>query len=196
MSVKVVLKLRDAGAESPCKWCSRAEIYKGDYLLCAKGNHRQTMKAIENCIQDEENKDKIEHASSHESNRGRDEKRTAYTVPFAVLNQEKLCDENWSKLACIGAIHREFETNGKKTDEWHYYISSRELTSVELLHAARMEWTVETMHWLLNVRFDEDHCRVEDKNVQRSLNMLRKLSINLIRLFKQRTESKRPFSNT
>ena len=27
MSVKVVLKLRDAGAESPCKWCSRAEIY-------------------------------------------------------------------------------------------------------------------------------------------------------------------------
>ena len=62
-----------------------------------------------------------------------------------------------------------------------------------LLHAARMEWTVEAMHWLLDVRFEEDKCRVEDKSVQRNLNMLRKLSLNLIRLFKQRTQSKKAF---
>ena len=57
-----------------------------------------------------------------------------------------------------------------------------------------MEWTVETMHWLLDVRFEEDKCRVEDTNVQRNLNMLRKLSLNLIRLFKERTQSKKAFS--
>ena len=58
-----------------------------------------------------------------------------------------------------------------------------------------MEWTVEAMHWLLDVRFEEDKCRVEDKSVQRNLNMLRKLSLNLIRLFKQRTQSKKAFSH-
>ena len=168
---------------------------KGDYLLCAKGNHDRTMEAVKSRIEDERNKDKINQAETHESNRGRDETRTAYVIPFAVLNMEKLCNENWPELACIGAIHRVFETNGKKTDEWHYYISSRELTAEELLHAARMEWTVETMHWLLDVRFDEDKCRVEDTNVQRNLNMIRKMSLNLIRLFKERTQSKKAFSH-
>ena len=168
---------------------------KGDYLLCAKGNHEQTREAVERHIKDERNQDKISQAESHESNRGRDETRTAYVLPFSVLNQEKLCDEDWPKLACIGAIHRKTETNGKKTDEWRYYISSRELTAEELLHSVRMEWTVETMHWLLDVRFDEDQCRAENKNVQRNLNTLRKLSLNLLRLFKQRTQSKKAFSH-
>ena len=168
---------------------------KGDYLLCAKGNHEKTREAVEFHIRNEKNKDKINRAESHESNRGRDETRTAYVIPFSVLKQEKLCDEDWPKLACIGAIHRKIETNGKETDEWRHYISSRELTAEELLHAVRMEWTVETMHWLLDVRFDEDRCRAENKNVQRNLNTLRKLSLNLIRLFKQRTQSKKAFSH-
>ena len=167
----------------------------GDYLLCAKGNHDRTMEAVERNIKDEKNTDKITQAESHDAKHGRDEKRTAYVIPFAALNLEKLCGEDWPKLACIGAIHREFETNTKKTDEWHYYISSREPTAEGLLHAARMEWTVETMHWLLDVRFEEDKCRVEDTNVQRNLNMLRKLSLNLIRLFKERAKSKKAFSH-
>ena len=99
------------------------------------------------------------------------------------------------KLACIGAIRREFETNTKKTDEWRYYISSHELTAESPLHAARMEWSAETTRWLPDVRFEEDKCRMEDKGVQRNLNMLRKLSLNLIRLFKQRTKSKKAFSH-
>ena len=163
--------------------------------MCAKDNHERTRVAVENAFHDEKNKDKVTQAESHDVKHGRDEKRTAYVIPFAAMNVEKLCEENWPKLACIGAIHREFETNEKKTDEWHYYISSRELTAEGLLHAARMEWTVETMHWLLDVRFEEDKCRVEDTNVQRNLNMLRKLSLNLIRLFKERTKSKKAFSH-
>ena len=173
---------------------------KGDYLLCAKGNHDRTMEAVECNMKDEKNKDKITQAESHDAKHGRDEKRTAYVIPFAALNLEKLCGEDWPKLACIGTIRREFETNTKKTDEWHYYISSRELTAEELLHAARMEWTVETMRWLLDVRFEdvrfeEDKCRVEDTSVQRNLNMLRKLSLNLIRLFKESAQSKKAFSH-
>lgn len=54
------------------------------------------------------------------------------------------------------AIHTESETKKGKTEEWHYYISSQRLTAAELLHHARMEWTVETMHWLLNPYFISD----------------------------------------
>lgn len=51
------------------------------------------------------------------------------------------------------------------------------------------------MHWLLDVHFEEDWCRVEDKNVQQNLNMFRKAAINLIKQFKSRTESRKAISN-
>jgi predicted transposase YbfD/YdcC len=56
------------------------------------------------------------------------------------------------------------------SNEWHYYISNRELTAEELLKHARSEWSVESMHWLFDVHFGEDFCRVEDLAVHQNLN--------------------------
>ena len=57
-----------------------------------------------------------------------------------------------------------------------------------------MEWCLETMHWLSDVHFEEDYCRIEDKNVQQNLNMLRKMAINLIKEHKERSAPKRAIS--
>ena len=46
----------------------------------------------------------------------------------------------------------------------------------------------------INVHFEEDWCRVEDKNIQQNLNILRKAAINLIKLFKSDTQSKKAIS--
>ena len=64
------------------------------------------------------------------------------------------------------------------------------LGAEELLHHARTEWSVETMHWLLDVHFDEDRCRVQSKNIQQNLNMLHKFALNIIRINKCETQSK------
>ena len=50
-----------------------------------------------------------------------------------------------------------------------------------------LTWSVETMHWRLDVLFDEDRCRVQSKNIQQNLNMLRKTALNLIRIYKRET---------
>ncbi len=120
------------------------------------------------------------------------EKSTAF-VSYETdwLEQRK----DWKNLCCIGAIHTEFTTKKGVSSEWHYYISSRKLTAKELLHHARMEWTVETMHWFLDVHFEEDWCRIEDKTVQQNLNMFRKAAINFIKQFKSQTNSTRAVSN-
>jgi len=39
------------------------------------------------------------------------------------------------------------------------------------------------MHWLLDMHFGEDFCRVEDKNVQQNLNIIRKIVLNSIKRF-------------
>lgn len=126
-----------------------------------------------------------------EKNRGRIETRTAFvTNDIEWLNQRK----DWKNLCCIGAIHTEFETKKGKTSEWHYYISSCPLTAEQLLHHARMEWRVESMHWLLDMRFDEDWCRVEDRTIQENLNILHKFALNTIKLFKSHTGSRKAIS--
>ncbi|MEL3904776.1 MAG: ISAs1 family transposase, partial [Treponemataceae bacterium] len=52
------------------------------------------------------------------------------------------------------------------------------------------EWSVETMHWLLDVHFYEDMCRVHDATIQQVCNMGRKIALNLIKTYKQKTNSK------
>ena len=162
-----------------------------DYLLCAKDNQETLKKDIEDYVQDETFHEEMEKAGSTEKSRDRIEKRTAFvTNDIGWLAGRG----DWKNLKSIGAIHTEFEVKGEQSSEWHYYISSRRLSAKKLLYYARGEWSVETMHWLLDVHFREDYCQVEDKNVQQNLNMLRKLAINLIKTYKERSASKRAIS--
>ena len=78
------------------------------------------------------------------------------------------------------------------SNEWHYYISSQDLTAEKLLGHARLEWTVETMHWFLDVHFGEDFCRMQDEIAIQNLNIFRKVVLNYIKLYKNKKKSKRP----
>ena len=83
----------------------------------------------------------------------------------------KSIKEYFEEVETTKEYDTEFEEKGKKTSEWHYYISSRKLSALDLLHPARMEWSVEFMHWLPDVHFGEGFAtpRIE---------MFRKISIS------------------
>lgn len=169
-------------------------IVKGgaDYLLSVKDNQPSLKHDLEDYVQDPDLQKTMETETVQEKSRERMETRTAYVSPDVSWIPDR---NGWANMACFGAIHTQFTTVETRTSEWHYYISSRPLTAKELLHHARMEWSVETMHWLLDVHFCEDFCRVDNQNVQQNLNILRKCAINLIKQFKVTTSSKRPISN-
>ena len=165
---------------------------KANYLLCVKDNHPNLKKDIEDYVQDNSIRSMMQTFTKTEKNRGRIETRTAFvTTDIDWLEQKK----EWKSLKCIGAIHSEITTKKGTSSEWHYYLSSCELSAEQLLHHARMEWSVESMHWLLDVHFEEDWCRIESKDVQQSLNMFKKAAINLIKNFKNRNNSKTAISN-
>ncbi len=151
---------------------------KADYLLCLKDNHPNLKKDIEDFVQDISLQNTMHSVFKIEQGHGRIEKRTAYITSDIDWLQQ--CKE-WKNLKCIGAIHTEFTTKKGTSSEWHYYISSRSLTAEELLHHARMEWSVEAMHWILDVHFEEDWYRIENKAAQKSLNMFRKTAVNLVK---------------
>lgn len=164
----------------------------GDYLLSVKDNQAMLKQDIEDYVQDSDLRKTMDTKTAREKNRGRTETRTAYvTQDINWLDGKK----NWAKISSIGAIHTQFETSSGKTSEWHYYISSRALTAESLLYHVRAEWSVEAMHWLLDVHFNEDFCRIQDSNIQKNLNILRKCALNLVKLYKQSRSSKRALSN-
>ena len=165
---------------------------KADYLLSVKDNHHNLKKDIEDFVQDKQLQGTMQSTSKVEKNRDRIETRTSYVTHDLNWLPQK---DEWKNLCCIGAINKKVSTENGETNEWYYYISSRLLSPEKLLHHARMEWSVETMHWLLDVHFDEDHCRAQDKNEQLNLNIARKCAINLIKLFKSEKHSKKPISN-
>jgi hypothetical protein len=65
----------------------------------------------------------------------------------------------------------------------------------ELMKHARLEWPVETVHWLLDAHFKEDFCRVGDANIKRNLNFIRKIVLNSIKAYKEINNSKRSISH-
>ena len=163
-----------------------------DYLLSVKDNQPNLKKDIEDYVQDDHLRKTMKTLTVREKNRERIEKRTAFvTDDVSWLDPEG----NWTQLRCIGSINTQFTTKKGITNEWHYYISSKVLTAEELLNHARAEWSVETMHWLLDVHFNEDSCRVQDENVQQILNIVRKIVLNSMRIYRDNCCPKRTFSS-
>jgi len=163
---------------------------KADYLLNAKDNQPTLKKGIGEYVGDETLRNAMDVFQTFEKNGGRLETRTG----FVTHDVEWLAGAGWKNLSCVGAIRRQFERKGQTSDEWHYYISSRKLTAEELLRHARLEWSVESMHWLLDAHFGEDFCRVEDECAQQALNVARKIALNCVKTHKQKTGSKLPLS--
>ena len=164
----------------------------GDYLLNVKGNQETLMKDIEDYVQDEVLRVKMESETTNEKNGGRLEFRRAFVA--TDIEWMKIHLNNWLGLSCIGAINRQFTVNGVTSNEWHYYISSRKLSPAELLMYARNEWSVESMHWLLDVHFNEDSCRLRSSNSNENMNIIRKIALNYLRIYKNENNSKIPFS--
>jgi predicted transposase YbfD/YdcC len=165
---------------------------KGDYVLNVKDNQPMVKEEIADYIQDMQLRDTMDSRTMCEKTSGRAEGRTSYTTQDIGWLYGR---EDWEKLTCIGAVNMRCTSKQGTSDEWRYYICSRGLTAEELLRYARLAWKVECMHWLLEVHFGEDFCRIEDRNGEQNLNIIRKIEFNPIKGYTTKTASKCPISN-
>lgn len=73
------------------------------------------------------------------------------------------------------------EKNGEKTEEYRYYIISLN-SDIELFaKAVRGHWSVESMHWHLDVPFREDANSTVDKTAAQNLNIIRKWCLSILK---------------
>ena len=91
--------------------------------------------------------------------------------------------QHWPKLAGVGRVERVREIKGKTSTERAFYIGSKGIAHAKTFaHAARSHWGIEnSLHWVLDVTFREDDCRVRKGHAPQNLSALRKCALTLLR---------------
>jgi predicted transposase YbfD/YdcC len=156
-----------------------------DYVFSVKKNQKELYNDVTEMIdfkltdKYEQFTSPLEKVTKTEKGHGRIDKRTAFVTHEVEWLQ---ISGKWHGIQTIGAITTEAETR--------YYISSRKLSPSELLTLTRNEWAVESMHWQLDVIFNEDRTTLHEENAQKTLNILRKTVLNLVRTYRDNFEPK------
>ena len=91
----------------------------------------------------------------------------------------------WPGLASIGMIEAETEENGKTTTSRRFYIASLPADAVLLARAARAHWGIENrLHWVLDVVFHDDLCRLRTGNGPQNFAIVKHIAINMLKAAK------------
>ena len=160
--------------------CRRIVGKGGHYLLGLKGNQKTLFDDAALFFKDGPNAADIEAFRTVEKNAGRIEERTCRkTAKLDWLEGRK----DWEGLTALVEIRRVFETRRGRSDETSYYITDLDKPAEELLRIARDHWKIESMHWMLDVVFSEDDCRVISENGHKTLNSFRKMALLIHRRF-------------
>lgn len=162
----------------------------GDYLLAVKDNQVTLSNALREFFADGAaggfGRLSVSEHQSIEKDHGRIETRRALWISDLSW-MDKPLREHWPKLAGVGMIERQREINGKTSNECAFYIGSQGIASAQsFAAAARSHWGIEnSLHWVLDVTFREDDCRVRKDHAPHNFATLRKLALALLRQDKQ-----------
>ncbi|MFD1558849.1 ISAs1 family transposase [Paraburkholderia silviterrae] len=88
----------------------------------------------------------------------------------------------WPGLRTVVMIEATRECGASVSTQRRYYISSLPARAARVAHAVRSHWHIEnSLHWVLDVAFGEDQCRVRVENAAQNFAILRRMALNLLK---------------
>ena len=120
----------------------------------------------------------------HEETEHRHGRRETRQTLVAPAPKALVASGLWAGLATIVMVYRQSvdPLTGKITDEVRYFISSLPAQARRLAGAVRQHWGIEnSLHWVLDVAFNEDRMRQRDRTAIENLALLNRLAVSLLR---------------
>ena len=157
-----------------------------DYLLALKAYQKELyedVKLLFDGILDKRLPDvETDTAQTIDADHGRIETRTATVISDPVLIDPLRRSENFVNLNTVVEVTAHREYNTESTIKSRYYISSLTHDAAQLLEAIRTHWSIEnSCHWVLDVGFNEDACRIRKNNGSENFAILRRIALNLLK---------------
>ena len=151
---------------------------KADYIMALKGNHPVMYKEISMFL-DEISKLSNPGFEAVEKDHGRIETRRCWQSDDIFWYSEK---KSWAGLRSFCLIESVRERGNKRETSRRYYLSSLDCDEARLARSVRAHWQIEnSLHWCLDVVFNEDQSRARARHAAKNLGTLRAICLNIMR---------------
>ncbi len=160
---------------------------QADYILAVKENHEHLYEDIEHLfglyLQEPDPRQYVaDYAKTVNKGHGRIDIRECWTLS-ATFHQSSIRNVGeWKNLNSLVCIRRERRLKEKTEVKLRYYIASLPPKADVLLRDIRGHWGIEnSVHWILDVAFNEDQSRVRKDHAPENLAIIRRIALNLLR---------------
>jgi predicted transposase YbfD/YdcC len=163
---------------------------EGDYVLALKENQPHLYEDVVSLFQWADNIAFTDLAHDHTqqigSGHGRVEIRECWTISDPEALAMIADHAEWTQLSTVVRVQATRIINEVRTSETRYYISSLSADTPHLadtaLHAVRRHWSIENeLHWVLDIAFREDDCRIRNGHGAENMAVLRHIALNLLK---------------
>lgn len=159
---------------------------QADYVLAVKDNQGKLHQDIQDWFAhaDQVAFKEIKHDYYQTVNKGhgRIEIRQCSVITDPVAFDYIRHYEGWADLTSIVRVQRERRLPDKVEQEVAYYISSLSGSAETVLNATRQHWAIEnSLHWVMDVTFQEDRMRTRKGDSPQNLIVLRNIALNILK---------------
>jgi len=155
----------------------------GDFVIAVKDNQPKLHQAIVDVFAEHLQHDLEElqyrEYETEDVGHGRIDERAYY---LTRLPKNVALKTEWPWIKAIGyAVRLTQHADGRETHDVRYYMLSRYLSGQRFAEAVRGHWSIESMHWVLDVNFREDDCRTRERTLANNLSWLRRFAITRLK---------------
>lgn len=159
---------------------------KADYVLALKANQENLYEDVSTIFIYAEKigyKDIVHNFDKTvNTGHGRIETRRCWTIDIEEWKPYIRNYDAWVGFKSIVMVRAECRVGKKVTTETRYFISSLESQAKQALDAVRTHWSIEnSLHWVLDIAFREDHSRIRKGNGDQNFAVLRHIALNLLK---------------
>jgi predicted transposase YbfD/YdcC len=167
--------------------CQRAIAQKildkrADYVLALKDNQGTLREDVEVFVEEQKANDFRDTTISRDQTLDGDHGRIETRATTVIHDADWLRDRHdWPGLKSVVMVESIRETGDKTETETRFYITSLVMTAAQLGPVIRSHWAVESMHWVMDMVFRDDECRVRTEHAPANFTTIKHMAHNLIR---------------